>query len=115
MKIESLENQNDSTADQSSEDSGLSLKYADGINTNSREDSSASNMMMLTLKSMLTEMKRKREKKIQIQKQEDIAEQWKHVAAMYDRILFVVFICVILGITIWFLSLNPTVESQREG
>jgi len=68
----------------------------------------------LTLNEILKEMRTVKTKRRASQHQEDIAEQWRHIAAMYDRILFVIFIIVILGITIWFVTLQPIADKQRQ-
>ena len=45
---------------------------------------------------------------------EEIYEQWKHIAAMYDRVLFVFFVTTIFGISTWFLTLQPTEGDQKQ-
>ena len=75
---------------------------------------SASSSLHFTLQGILSELKRKQENKLKMERQADIGEQWRNMAAMYDRILFIVFLFTILVITVWFLTLNPTVESQMQ-
>ena len=78
------------------------------------EDNSNKIMIDVTLQRLLTELEKNQKANIQIEKQADIGEQWRNVAAMYDRILFIVFLSVVLGITVWFLTLNPTPEPQKQ-
>jgi len=42
-----------------------------------------------------------------------IIEQWRHVAAMYDRIMMVLFMFAVIGVSIWFVTLEPSKEQQR--
>lgn len=62
---------------------------------------------------ILNELKKLRQRKQAKQRQENIAEQWQKVAAMYDRILFVVFLMVVFAVSGWFLTTHPTEESQE--
>lgn len=89
-------------------------KYkTDGVNSEGMKNLSVNSATENALEKILLEMSSSQEKHKLAEKKEEIAEQWRHVAAMYDRILFVVFLLVIFGITAWFLTLHPTAESQR--
>lgn len=57
-----------------------------------------------TINEILDELLTIRKKQEQEARQAAIADQWKNIAAMYDRVLFVCFAVCIVGITIWFLT-----------
>ena len=75
--------------------------------------SSGDSAIMETLKCILEEMRLVRKRRKDMERQDIIADQWRRVAAMYDRILFIAFMISIIGITIWFLTLQPNADSQR--
>lgn len=47
------------------------------------------------------------------QEMDEIVKDWRLVAEVCDRILFFLFTGAVLVISIWFLTLNPSAESQR--
>lgn len=75
---------------------------------------SGDSAVMDTLKCILDEMRLVRTRRKAMERQEIIADQWRRIAAMYDRILFICFMISIIGITVWFLTLQPTADSQRD-
>ena len=58
-------------------------------------------------------LKERKESKELEEKQEKTAQLWRNMTAMYDRVLLTVFLLTILVITVWFLTLQPTEESQK--
>lgn len=66
------------------------------------------------LTEILKEMNTLMEKTKEQSRVDDIVEQWRHVAAMYDRIMMVVFMLAVIGITLWFVNLSPSAEIQRD-
>lgn len=79
-----------------------------GINRKkSNRASSSVKAVEQALRDILKEMKQDSDRKKADLVQQGITEQWKHVAAMYDRVAMALFIFIVLGITIWFVTLTP--------
>ena len=62
--------------------------------------------VLRTISEILDELLTVRKKQEVESKQNAIADQWRNIAAMYDRVLFVCFAICILVITLWFLTSN---------
>lgn len=62
--------------------------------------------LLLSLEKILYEAKRAGEQSREQQLQEEVADQWRMVVTIYDRIMFVVFLIGILAITLWFLTIG---------
>lgn len=95
----------------SADDSGIETLHIDS--TAVEAPSTEHQAMIETLKCIWEEMKVVRDKRSEALDQDKMAEKWRSVAAMYDRILFVAFLIIIFGITIWFTTLQPDADSQR--
>lgn len=65
-----------------------------------------------TLGHILDEFQTSSNKIREAKMQDDIAEQWRYIAAMYDRVLMVIFMLLIFSITLWFVTATPTSQDQ---
>lgn len=96
------------------DDTNIETLNLDSLPDEQTSTSPADSAILAALKTISREMEDIRERKKVTEQKENITEQWKKIAAMYDRILFVAFLICILGITLWFLTLQPTADSQRD-
>lgn len=67
----------------------------------------------LKLKETLEEIQEQKIKEELNREQEIIVDQWRCVANMCDRALFLMFVLIVLCLTVWFLTLQPSDESQQ--
>ncbi|XP_067951352.1 neuronal acetylcholine receptor subunit alpha-10-like [Watersipora subatra] len=74
-----------------------------------RPSDSTKAKMELLLKHMLSELKEKRARYTETRNEEEIVEQWQLMTAMYDRLFFVIFLGIVGGISIWFLSMDARI------
>lgn len=61
----------------------------------------------VTLTLILKELQQSSDRVLWNKRRHRITEQWQNVAAMYDRILLIMFMAGILGVSIWFITLSP--------
>lgn len=86
-------------------------KGSDALPRRTTENKAMTNVE-ITLGHILDELQMSSNKIREAKMQDDIAEQWRYVAAMYDRVLMVIFMLLIFSITLWFVTATPTSEEQ---
>ena len=69
----------------------------------SAEELVSRNNLVESLDRILKEVQQGGEQMREQERLVDVADQWRMVIAIYDRLLFVAFLIAILSITLWFL------------
>ena len=69
----------------------------------SAEELVSRNNLVESLDRILKEVQQGGERMREQERLDDVADQWRMVIAIYDRLLFVAFLIAILSITLWFL------------